>query len=182
MEMSLLPININDLLHGQTVEWERLEFKESWNPLAVLHTMCALANDFRNLGGGYIIIGLKEENGKPVLPPIGIEPASVNDIQKELLNIGFSMIQPYYYPLLFPVQYMEKTILVIRAMGGQTRPYKAKVALGAECKEYAYYIRKGSSTVKARNAEETELISLAASVLRVILFQKRYSKGPCLRY
>ncbi len=33
-----LPININDLLHGKPVEWERLEFKEGWNPLDVLHT------------------------------------------------------------------------------------------------------------------------------------------------
>ena len=27
-----LPINIDDVLHGQTVEWERLEFKQGWNP------------------------------------------------------------------------------------------------------------------------------------------------------
>ena len=29
-----LPININDLLHGKPVEWERLEFKAGWNPEA----------------------------------------------------------------------------------------------------------------------------------------------------
>ena len=28
-----LPINITQLLKGQVVEWERLEFKEGWNPL-----------------------------------------------------------------------------------------------------------------------------------------------------
>ena len=27
-----LPININQLLHGKAVEWERLEFKAGWNP------------------------------------------------------------------------------------------------------------------------------------------------------
>ena len=41
-----LPININDLLTARTVEWERLEFKAGWNPKAVLHAMCAFANDF----------------------------------------------------------------------------------------------------------------------------------------
>ena len=61
-----LPININDLLTVRTVEWERLEFKAGWNPKAVLHTMCAFANDFHNLGGGYIIIGVKEDKGRPV--------------------------------------------------------------------------------------------------------------------
>ena len=35
-----LPININDLLHGKAVEWERLEFKQGWNPLDTLHTIC----------------------------------------------------------------------------------------------------------------------------------------------
>lgn len=47
-----LPISIESLLHGQAVEWERLEFKKGWNPQAVLHTICAFANDFHNLGGG----------------------------------------------------------------------------------------------------------------------------------
>ncbi|MCP3170168.1 hypothetical protein [Myxococcus qinghaiensis] len=28
-----LPIAITDILHGHAVEWERLEFKENWNPL-----------------------------------------------------------------------------------------------------------------------------------------------------
>ena len=28
-----LPVNINDLIHGKSVEWERLEFKAGWNPL-----------------------------------------------------------------------------------------------------------------------------------------------------
>ena len=55
-----LPIKIDDVLHGQTVEWEHLEFKQGWNPEAVLHTMCAFANDFHNLGSGYIFIGVAE--------------------------------------------------------------------------------------------------------------------------
>ncbi len=33
-----LPLDINALLHGRTVEWERLEFKRGWNPVDVLHT------------------------------------------------------------------------------------------------------------------------------------------------
>ena len=76
-----LPINIDDILHGQTVEWERLEFKQGWNPEAVLHTMCAFANDFHNLGGGYIFIGVAENQGQPVLPPTGL-PASKLDAHR----------------------------------------------------------------------------------------------------
>lgn len=27
-----LPVNIQDLINGRTVEWERIEFKAGWNP------------------------------------------------------------------------------------------------------------------------------------------------------
>jgi hypothetical protein len=27
-----LPINIDELLHGNTVEWDRIELKKGWNP------------------------------------------------------------------------------------------------------------------------------------------------------
>ena len=40
-----LPINITDLIHGKSIEWERLEFKKGWNPEEVAHTLCAFAND-----------------------------------------------------------------------------------------------------------------------------------------
>jgi ATP-dependent DNA helicase RecG len=65
-----LPISIESLLLGQSVEWEQLEFKKGWNPQAVLHTICAFANDFHNLGGGYIVVGLEEQSGLPKLPPV----------------------------------------------------------------------------------------------------------------
>jgi len=59
-EQTLLPapVNLRKLLGGQLVESERIEFKEGWNPLSVLQTLCAFANDFHNLGGGYILIGI----------------------------------------------------------------------------------------------------------------------------
>ena len=91
-----LPISIPDILHGKSVEWERLEFKQGWNPEAVLHTICAFANDFHNLGGGYIVIDVEEANGQPVLPPVGLNSNTVDAIQKELLNLGNSAIQPPY--------------------------------------------------------------------------------------
>jgi len=67
-----LPVNIHKVLQGLPVEWERLEFKRGWNPEAVLHTLCAFANDFHNLSGGYIFLGIADDNGRPGLPPAGI--------------------------------------------------------------------------------------------------------------
>ena len=55
-------------------------------------------------------------------------------------------------------------VLVLWALGGSTRPYKAKISLGKDHKEYAYFIRKGASTIRAKGADETDLMSLAATV------------------
>ena len=159
-----LPINIKDLLRGKPVEWERLEFKEGWNPLDVLHTICAFANDFHNLGGGYILIGVTERDGRPVLPPKGLDPAKIDRIQKELLNLGFHAIQPYYHPLVVPVEIDGRHVLILWVLAGQTRPYKAKLDLKKDSKDFGYFIRKGSSTIRAKGADEAELISLAANI------------------
>lgn len=159
-----LPININDLLHGKSVEWERLEFKAGWNPLDVLHSICAFANDFHNLGGGYIVVGVAEKDGHPQLPPVGLDRASFDAIQKEILSLGYSSIQPAYHPVVAPCVIEGASILVIWVPGGQTRPYKAKLGLGKDCRDYGYFIRKQSSTVRAKGAEELELLSLAATV------------------
>lgn len=63
----ILPININDLLTAKTIESERIEFKEGWNPDSVYRSICAFANDFENIGGGYILIGVKELSEKAEL-------------------------------------------------------------------------------------------------------------------
>ncbi|NGO90852.1 MAG: transcriptional regulator [Halomonas sp.] len=158
-----LPININDLLHHRTIESERIEYKAGWNPEAILHTLCAFANDFHNLGGGYVLVGVAEENGQPQLPPAGLLPEQIDAIQKELLNLGHSAIAPHYHPLTATYEIQGKTILVLWAPGGETRPYKAKASLSNKS-DWAYYLRKHTSTVKASGQNERELLSLAATV------------------
>lgn len=146
-----LPINIKDLLEQRSVEEERIEYKASWNPESVLHTMCAFANDFHNLGGGYILIGVEEQNGRPVLPPKGVDPNGVDAIQKAILHLGYHAIQPNYHPLSTTYELEGKTVLVLWVPGGETRPYKAKVSLSKQSTEWAWYLRKQSSTVRANS-------------------------------
>lgn len=158
-----LPINIEDLLRRSVVESDRLELKAGWNPEAVLHTICAFANDFNNFGGGYIIIGIEEENGQPLLPPKGLNASQLDSIQKDLVRIC-SFLKPIYTPIVSIEKYQNQDVLVIWVPGGHTRPYSAPVSLGKNNKEYKYYIRKLSSTVIARDGELKELHSLAATV------------------
>ena len=123
-----LPININDLITGQTVEWDRIEFKEGWNPESVLHTICAFANDINNWGGGYIIVGIEEKDAMPVLPPKGLAPALIDKIQKEIIQLTHH-IDPLYSPVSEPVSFQGKQILIVWVPGGQTRPYKVSSSL-----------------------------------------------------
>lgn len=59
------PINITDLLNKQKIEFNRIEFKKDWNSESIYHSICAFANDFDDLGGGYILVGFDsdEETG-----------------------------------------------------------------------------------------------------------------------
>ena len=171
-----LPINLHDLLRQRTIEGERVEYKAGWNPQRVLHTICAFANDFHNLGGGYVVLGVEELNGQSVLPPKGIDAGRIDSVQNELLRLGQFAIQPHYHPLTGVYEVEGRTILVLWAPGGETRPYKARVSLARGGTEWAYYIRRHSSTVRARGADERELLSLAATVP----FDDRYRQAASL--
>ncbi len=173
---SKLPINIDRLLRHRTIEGERVEYKAGWNPQSVLHAICAFANDFHNLGGGYVVLGVEEQDGQPLLPPKGIHPNRVEAIQKELLNLGHSSILPNYHPLTATYEIEGGTILVLWVPGGQSRPYKARVDLAQDGTRWAWYIRRHSSTVRARGADERELLSLAATVP----FDDRYCQAATL--
>lgn len=59
-----LHINIQDLIAGRTVESDRIEYKKGWNPGSIYRNICAFANDIEDIGGGYIIVGIEEKNGK----------------------------------------------------------------------------------------------------------------------
>ena len=171
-----LPINLHDLLRQRTVEGERVEYKAGWSPQAVLHTICAFANDFHNLGGGYVVLGVEERNGRPLLPPKGINAGRIDAVRNELLRMGQSAISPHYHPLTGAYDVEGRTILVLWAPGGETRPYKARVDLTKRGTEWAYYIRQHSSTVRARGADERELLSLTATVP----FDDRYQQASSL--
>lgn len=159
-----LPINLHDLLRQRTVEGERIEYKAGWNPDATLRTVCAFANDFANLGGGYVVIGQDcDANGQPVFPPVGLADHLLDKIQQELLA-HCQLIQPPYFPTLSVEEVEGRKLIVLWAPGGQTRPYKVPAAVTAKHKSWHYYIRRYSSTVEAKGDDEQELLSLAAKV------------------
>ena len=157
-----LPVNINKLLKGKVIEWDRLEFKKGWNPEEIIRTICAFANDVNNWGGGYIIIGIEEIDGKPVFPPLGLQENQIDRIQKELIELC-SKIDPYYMPVTEPVEYEGKWIFIIWASGGESRPYKAPQTLGEKALKRVY-IRHGSVTKPASREEERFLNTISIAL------------------
>lgn len=158
-----LPINISDLINRRVVENARVEYKSDWYPEPILHSICAFANDIDNWGGGYIIIGVEEEDGLPKFPVKGLEKSSIDRINKELLQ-KCNLIEPRYIPIVDQVAYEEKEIIVLWIPGGADRPYKCPVAFPTAKSakaDKAYYIRKMSNSIKANQLEERELFMLA---------------------
>ena len=159
-----LPINLENLLRQRQVEGERIEYKAGWNPDPILRTVCAFANDFQNLGGGYIIIGQDcDAGGRPIFPPVGLPESQLDKIQRELLGLC-NLIQPPYFPVLRIERYAERNLLILWVPGGLTRPYRVPRAVTSKTKDYHHYIRRYGSTVEALGDEERELISLTAQV------------------
>lgn len=61
-----LPINVEDLLRQRKVESNRIEFKKGWNPDRIYRSICTFANDFDNIGGGYILVATCPDRSIPM--------------------------------------------------------------------------------------------------------------------
>lgn len=156
-----LPINIEDLLRKQKIEGNRIEFKSGWNPDSIYHTICAFANDFDNIGGGYIIVGVEESQGMALRPVKGLPAESIDGIMKDM--VGFNnKINPYYLPRTSIEKVDDRYILVIWVPAGVNRPYDVRESvLSKNNTKSQWYIRSGSSTIVAKGEILDELREMA---------------------
>lgn len=158
-----IPITIDKLLNDNVVDWARIEFKEGWNPDTALKTIAAFANDIDNWGGGYIVIGIREENGMISRPVKGLNEDSIDSIQKEILRYC-NYLKPKYMPQTEPVIYEGKTLLLVWCPGGYERPYQCPKRPTSADTEKTYYIRRLSSTIEATDTDVKELIALTHNI------------------
>ncbi len=158
-----IPVNIEKLISGRIVESERIEYKKGWNPAAIYRTICAFANDFENIGGGYIIVGAEEEKGRAKRPVTGIPTEELDTIQKEMIGLN-NLLRPYYAPKISIEMIDKQNLFVIWVPAGMNRPYEVPENITAREKRYQYYIRRYASTVQPTQAERDELISLSSRI------------------
>ena len=155
---AILPINVDDLLRGRSIESVRVEFKAGWNPdttgFQVLKTICAFANDHQNLNGGYVVIGVCE-GGQGLRPPRGLSRRQARRRSRGGSGRRCTALRPSYTPILSPEILDGRDVLVVWAPASEDRPHRApdEPAAGARWK---YWIRFGSETVDAEAGGQLE--------------------------
>ena len=146
---TILPINLDDLLRCRGVESERVEFKASWNPERTgpqtLRTICAFANDYHNLNGGYVVIGVEERDGRAALPPAGLSATELEAAQQWLRG-NCNRLDPPYQAILSPETVDDRLILVAWAPASETRPHRAPATGDRQSR---FWVRLGAETVDA---------------------------------
>ncbi len=160
---SHLPIGIGDLLGG-AVETARLELKAIWDPVTtghqVIKTLCAFANDLQNLNGGYVVLGVAEQDGVAVRPAHGLSATSIDAAQKWIRG-NCNRIDPAYMPVMDVCEVDGTQVLVLWAPASDVRPHQAPDGAKGERK---YWVRIGSESVEARNELLTSLLQQTARV------------------
>ncbi|MBD5323295.1 MAG: transcriptional regulator [Bacteroides sp.] len=163
-----LPINIDDLLNKQKIESNRIEFKRGWNPDKIYHTICAFATDLDNTGGGYILVGVEQDdNGVAKRPVKGLPIEDIDNIMQDMVGydakITTSNLRSIAYNSRVSKEEVDgQYILVIWVPTGPNRPYCVPESVVAKGKSpLKYYIRSKASTIEARGETLDEVRALA---------------------
>ncbi|MBD5195104.1 MAG: transcriptional regulator [Bacteroidales bacterium] len=163
-----LPINIDDLLNKQKIESNRIEFKRGWNPDKIYHTICAFATDLDNTGGGYILVGVEQDdNGIAKRPVKGLPLEDIDKILQDMVGydakITTSNLRSIAYNSRVSKEEVDgQYILVIWVPAGPNRPYCVPESVVAKGKSpLKYYIRSKASTIEARGEILDEVRALA---------------------
>ncbi|MBD5329038.1 MAG: transcriptional regulator [Bacteroides sp.] len=163
-----LPINVEDLLNKQKIESNRIEFKRGWNPDKIYHTICAFATDLDNTGGGYILVGVEQDdNGIAKRPVKGLPIEDIDGIMQDMVGydakITTSNLRSIAYNSRVSKEEVDgKYILVIWVPTGPNRPYCVPESVVTKGKSpLKYYIRSKASTIEARGETLDEVRELA---------------------
>jgi ATP-dependent DNA helicase RecG len=139
-------------------ESERAEWKENVADCKnVVKTLTAFANDYSNIGGGYVVCGAKEtkdELGYKKLVKTGLSANDLKKINSEVLNLCRTKVFPPITPLTEEIELKNGKRLLIFIMPASKKAHTFRTKENATI----YYIRIGSQTREARNGLYMELM------------------------
>lgn len=151
-----LKVNLNELL---TRESERVEWKENVADASdVVKTVCAFANDYGNLGGGYVVCGAQEvrdQYGFQSVKLVGLTSARIKEIEGKVLAESRRSIDPPVTPLVEEIETEDPARRVLVLIVPGTR-YAHSYRASADASP-SYYVRVGRETILARNGVYREL-------------------------
>ena len=167
-----IPIGISRLTGLGRAGSDLTEFMAEPEPSALLHTICAFANDIRNAGGGYIVLGAEPVPETHDIRISGIAPDSADAMLRMVSEIS-RLIIPFYEPKAETVMHEGKRLIVLRCKGGRGRPYTAPDDADAPESGRRCYIRKQGRSVPAAPHDENRLWLLSLGT--------PYDERPCIR-
>ncbi len=153
------PSNRIDLPALAARESAQVEWKENVADAgSVVKTVVAFANDWSNLGGGYVICGARESRdqhgfAKMLLP--GLAAARFKEIEGRVLAACQRHVDPPIVPRVeeLPAEDAGRRVLVfVVPATGYAHSFRTAKDSGK------YYVRVGSSTREARNSQLRELL------------------------
>lgn len=151
-------ISLNELAKRES---ERVEWKENVADIKdVVKTIVAFANDYSNLGGGYLVCGAKEGKdtyGFQQVTYQGVTANRMKEITGKVIDACVKNVDPKIVPLVeeLPVPDDESRKILVFSIPAtnQAHSYRA-----SKDDSSIYYIRIGSNTIKARNSLLRELL------------------------
>ncbi len=152
-------MNKIDLTELSKRESERVEWKENVADVEdVIKTAVAFANDYSNLGGGYIICGAREskdEHGFQILIQTGLTSNRLKEIEGKVLTDLRDKAFPSIVALTeeIPVTDEKRILVFIIPATNDAHSYRAS---GKDTS--TYYVRIGRETREARNGILRELL------------------------
>ncbi|MBF0449599.1 MAG: putative DNA binding domain-containing protein [Candidatus Magnetomorum sp.] len=151
-------ILLNELARRES---ERVEWKKNVASIEnVIKTIVAFANDYSNLGGGYVVCGAKE--GKDVhgfqqVTYQGLAADRMREITQKVLSDCRSKVDPEIIPrveeLPVPDDESKRILVFIIPATNHAHSYRS-----SQKDASTYYIRTGANTIEARNGLLRELL------------------------
>lgn len=140
-------------------ENEQTEWKENVADIEnVVATLSAFANDLQNLGGGYVVCGVKEdkdEYGFPLLRRVGLLANRLKEIEGTVLTLCRAKVSPPITPLVEEIATDDprRRILVFLQPATGTAHTFRRAKDGAK-----HWVRVSRDTIEARNGTLKDLL------------------------
>ena len=154
-------MNFIDLDELSKRESERVEWKENVADIEdVVKTAVAFANDYSNLGGGYIVCGAAEttdEFGFQKVELKGLTSSRLKEIEGKVLALLRERVSPPIVPIIeeIPVSDENRVIVFVIVASEKAHSFRS-----ARTNETVYYIRTGRQTREARNGLMMDLFRM----------------------